>query len=110
MLVWAMIPDTVEYTEWKTGQRHDAKVFGIASFSKQLALGVNGFVLGWLLSLVGYETLSTVQTPDTIEGIKAIMTLVPLAGLALSAVIIWGYRLDQEFHRKITEEAARART
>jgi len=104
MLVWAMIPDTVEYTEWKTGLRHDAKVFGIASFSKQLALGINGFVLGMLLAGVGYQEAAEVQSEAAIEGIKAIMTLVPLAGLAFSAYIMWGYRLDQAFHKKIKEE------
>lgn len=109
MLVWAMIPDTVEYTEWKTGQRHDAKVFGIASFSKQLALGVNGFVLGALLVLVGYQEGSAVQSPQAVSGIKTIMTLVPLAGLAVSAAIIWGYRLDGAFHREISQQAASAR-
>lgn len=30
-LVWAMLPDTVEVTHWKLGQRHDAKLFGIVS-------------------------------------------------------------------------------
>lgn len=109
MLVWAMIPDTVEYTEWKTGQRHDAKVFGIASFSKQLALGVNGFVLGALLFVIGYQEGSPSQSERAINGIKTIMTLVPLAGLALSAVIIWGYRLDRAYHREISDQAALAR-
>lgn len=109
MLVWAMIPDTVEYTEWKTGYRHDAKVFGIASFSKQLALGVNGFVLGALLAVVGYQSGEAVQSPEAVDGVKAIMTLVPLAGLALSAWIIWGYRLDRGFHAEISRKAAEGR-
>lgn len=104
-LVWAMLPDTVEYTQWKTGQRHDAKVFGVASFSKQLALGLNGLVLGFLLSAVGYVEKAAAQTPEAIEGIKSIMTLVPLAGILLAAWIMWGYRLDQATHRRISAEA-----
>lgn len=101
-LVWAMLPDTVEVTHWKIGQRHDAKVFGVASFSKQLALGLNGIVLGFLLSAVGYVEKAAVQTPEAIAGIKTIMTLVPLAGILLAAGIMWGYRLDQAEHRRIS--------
>jgi GPH family glycoside/pentoside/hexuronide:cation symporter len=108
-LVWAMLPDTVEYTQWKTGVRHDAKVFGVASFSKQLALGTNGFLLGWLLEGVGYQEKAPVQTAEAIEGLKSIMTFVPLAGLALSAWIIWGYRLDRTFHAHISAEASAGR-
>jgi len=107
-LVWAMIPDTVEYTQWKTGLRHDAKVFGIASFSKQLALGVNGWLLGLLLALVGYQSGANVQSAEAVEGLKAIMTLVPLAGLALSAWAISGYRLDRAFHARIAAGAENA--
>lgn len=105
MLVWAMLPDTVEYTQWQTGERHDGKVFGVASFSRQLALGTNGFLLGALLTAVGYAEKSKAQTPEAVEGLKAIMTFVPLAGLALSAWVVWGYRLDQATHAEITQKA-----
>jgi glycoside/pentoside/hexuronide:cation symporter, GPH family len=102
MLVWAMLPDTVEYTQWQTGQRHDGKVFGVASFSRQLALGTNGFILGTLLTAVGYAEKSKVQTPEAIEGLKLIMVVVPVIGLLISAWVIWGYRLDRELHAKIS--------
>lgn len=108
-LVWAMIPDTVEYNEWKTGQRHDGKIFGVAVFAKRLALGFNGLLLGVLLAGVGYQAGAEVQSGAAIEGVKAIMTLAPLAGLGLSAWAIWGYRLDRAFHAKIKAEAADAR-
>lgn len=105
VLFWAMLPDTVEYNEWKTGQRHDAKVFGFASFAKQLALGLNGALLGVLLTAIGY-TANQVQTPETLVGLKAIMALIPLTGVAVSALLIWGYPLDQATHRRIVRETA----
>jgi glycoside/pentoside/hexuronide:cation symporter, GPH family len=102
MLVWAMLPDTVEYTQWQTGERHDGKVFGVASFSRQLALGTNGFILGTLLAAVGYAEKSKVQTPEAVEGLKLIMTAVPVAGLLVSAIVVWGYRLDRTTHARIS--------
>jgi GPH family glycoside/pentoside/hexuronide:cation symporter len=108
-LVWAMIPDTVEYNEWKTGQRHDGKIFGASVFAKRFALGLNAFTFGWLLSSVGYVEGQTAQTEQAVGGIKAIMSLIPLAGLAVSSWIISGYRIDRKFHARISQEAANAR-
>jgi glycoside/pentoside/hexuronide:cation symporter, GPH family len=102
MLVWAMLPDTVEYTQWQTGERHDGKVFGVASFSRQLALGTNGFLLGAMLTAVGYAEKSKVQTPEAVEGLKLIMTVVPVLGLLVSAWVVWGYRLDRETHARMS--------
>lgn len=104
VLFWAMLPDTVEYNAWKTGQRHDAKVFGFASFAKQLALGLNGALLGFLLFAIGYVP-NQPQSAETLVGLKAVMALVPLLGVGISALLIWGYPLDREFHRKIKEQA-----
>jgi glycoside/pentoside/hexuronide:cation symporter, GPH family len=105
VLFWAMLPDTVEYNAWKTGQRHDAKVFGFASFAKQLALGLNGALLGVLLAGIGY-TPNQPQSAETLTGLKAIMALVPLLGVGISALLIWGYPLDQKRHRALMAETS----
>ncbi len=103
VLFWAMLPDTVEYNAWKTGQRHDAKVFGFASFAKQLALGLNGALLGLMLTLIGYVP-NVPQSAMTLLGLKAVMALIPLFGVAISAALIWHYPLDQARHRQIVAE------
>ncbi len=105
-LVWAMLPDTVEVTEWQTGQRHDAKLFGVASFAKQLALGLNGALLGGLLAAVGYAEKATTQSDQAIAGVRAIMTFVPLAGVLLAAAVMAGYRLDQAEHARVRAAVA----
>jgi glycoside/pentoside/hexuronide:cation symporter, GPH family len=101
VLFWAMLPDTVEYNAWKTGLRHDAKVFGFASFAKQLALGLNGVLLGGLLTAIGYVA-NQPQSEETLLGLKSIMAIVPLIGVGLSAFLVWGYPLDQKMHAEIS--------
>jgi GPH family glycoside/pentoside/hexuronide:cation symporter len=105
VLFWAMLPDTVEYNAWKTGQRHDAKVFGFASFAKQLALGLNGVLLGFMLTAIAYVP-NEVQSEETLTGLKAIMALIPLTGVALSAWLVWGYPLDQKMHGELARAQA----
>jgi len=109
VLIWAMIPDTVEYNEYKTGERHDGKIFGATIFSKRLAMGLNGLLLGFFMAGIGFQSGTQKQTPETIEGLKVIMTIIPLIGIVLSAMLIWGYRLDQGFHKEISDKAAEKR-
>jgi GPH family glycoside/pentoside/hexuronide:cation symporter len=103
VMFWAMLPDTVEYDEWLSGERHEAKVFGFASFAQKLALGGNAFLLGVLLDLIGFVP-DTQQSTETLLGLKAIMTLVPLTGTLFTLWILKDYRIDAAFHRRITRE------
>jgi hypothetical protein len=35
---WAMVPDTVEYAEWKTGRRREGMLYGFFFFSFKLSV------------------------------------------------------------------------
>jgi glycoside/pentoside/hexuronide:cation symporter, GPH family len=108
VLFWSMLPDTVEWGEAKLGVRHEAKVFGFASFAQKAALGVNALLLGVMLDSVGYVA-NTELAPKTIEGIVAMMALIPLAGVIVSMLILWSYPIDAKRHAELRAEiAARA--
>ncbi len=103
VMFWAMLPDTVEYGEAKTGVRAEAKTFGFATFAQKAAVGINAVMLGVLLSLVGFEA-NTVQSETTLLGMKAIMALVPALGAVLILLILRGYKLDREAHAALLQE------
>jgi GPH family glycoside/pentoside/hexuronide:cation symporter len=108
VLFWSMLPDTVEWGEAKLGVRHEAKVFGFASFAQKAALGLNALVLGFLLEGVGYVANAD-QSPETIAGIVAVMSLVPLVGVLASMAALWTYPIDAKHHAQLRAEiAARA--
>jgi glycoside/pentoside/hexuronide:cation symporter, GPH family len=100
VLFWSMLPDTVEWGQAKSGIRHEAKVFGFASFAQKAALGVNALALGLLLDGVGYVANQD-QTPQTLAGITAIMSLVPLAGILISVAALWTYPIDARRHEEL---------
>ena len=97
VMFWAMLPDTVEYDEWVSGARQEARVFGFATFAQKAALGLNALLLGILLDLIGF-TPNVEQTEATLTGLKAIMGLIPALGAAATLVALWGYPIDQRFH------------
>lgn len=100
---WAMLPDTVEYGEWKSGIRAEAVLFGLGLFFLKLSLGLGSFILGWMLEGIGYVP-NVEQSVEALQGIHTIATL----GIAVSAVGIaltmWFYPLTKELHGRILEE------
>ncbi len=100
---WAMLPDTVEYGEWKSGVRAEAILFGLGLFFLKLSLGLGSFILGLLLEYIGY-TPNVGQSPEALEGIHAIATLgIAVSGLGI-VLTMWFYPLTSELHGQILEE------
>ncbi|WP_028006712.1 MFS transporter [Solimonas flava] len=97
---WAMLPDTVEYNEWRFGRRDEAKVFGIASFTQKIAIGLSALLLGQLFDASGFVA-NQAQQAGALQAIRGSIALIPAAGALLSMVALWGYRLDRQAHRDI---------
>ena len=109
VLGWAMIPDTVEYAQWKHGKRADGAVYSSASFFQKLAKAIGGAGVALALGAVGYVA-NTEQTPEALEAIKQMLTLVPAALMTMALVLARFYTLDSELHGRIRAELqARAR-
>jgi GPH family glycoside/pentoside/hexuronide:cation symporter len=105
---WAMLPDTVEFNELHFGRRDAAKVFGIASFSQKLAMGLSAVTAGVFLEGSGFLA-NQVQGAQAIDAIRTTMGLVPAVGAALSFLVMYGYALDDGEHRRIVGLLSAAR-
>jgi GPH family glycoside/pentoside/hexuronide:cation symporter len=100
---WGMLPDTVEYGEWKTGHRVESMVFGFATFAQKSAVAVSALILGVLLDVIGYQA-GIVQSEETLGGLRMIIVFVPLAGVVTSVVCIYFYPLSPQRHADIVAE------
>lgn len=97
---WSAIPDTIEYSELRSGRRDESFTFGIMSFIQKSTYGVAAALAGLLLDWIGYQA-NMDQSSATLDTLKGLMTLLP-AGLILIAFLIIGmYRLDQPTHERI---------
>jgi GPH family glycoside/pentoside/hexuronide:cation symporter len=105
VLFWSMLPDTVEYGEWKTGVRTEAKVFGFATFAQKAAVGINALLLGMLLEVSGFAA-NQMQAPATLVAMEAIMVGIPFIGALTIALIARAYKLDKKVHDEIRQQLA----
>jgi len=71
-LLWAMIADTADWSEWKRGRRSTGFVFAGMVFALKAGLGVGGALAGWLLAFYGY-TPETAHEPAVQYGIRMLV-------------------------------------
>ena len=74
VLFWSMLPDTIEYGEWKTGVRTESSLYGFMTFAQKAAIALAALLLGLVLTQIGFEP-NTVQSEQTLQELKFIMTL-----------------------------------
>jgi glycoside/pentoside/hexuronide:cation symporter, GPH family len=92
-LLWSMYADTADYSEWKTGRRATGLVFSASSMSQKLGWTVGGSITLWLLGYFGFKA-NVDQNPETINGIKYMLSFIPAIGALISGIFMYFYRLD----------------
>ncbi len=107
VLGWAMIPDTVEYAQWRTGLRADGAIFGFASFFQKLAKAVGGAGVAGALALAGYVA-NVEQSEASLRAIHNMMTLAPALIMLAMIAAARAYRLDAATHQRIVQELSGA--
>ena len=103
VLFWSMLPDTIEYGEWKTGVRTESSLYGFMTFAQKGAIAFAALLLGMALTQIGFEP-NQIQTEETLSGLKFIMTWIPLTGIFISFMLVSFYPIDRSFHQKLIQE------
>ena len=106
VMFWSMLPDTVEYGQWRSRIRDDGIVFGLSQLISKAGSGLGVGMIGLLLSAIGY-TAGIDQSAETLQGIRASAFLIPAAASLLSALVIAFYPLDSTLHARIVRGLAR---
>ena len=109
VLFWSMLPDTIEFGEWKSGIRTESSLYGFMTFAQKGAIAIAAFILGIVLTGIGFEPNQD-QSQQTIINLKALMTLIPLIGILISFILIWFYPIDKAFHTKLINDIENRKT
>lgn len=114
VLPYPMVGDSLDYLEWKTGRRMEGVCFSLNSFVTKFnnAIGSIGIVLGLMAISFVQPVDSGVPLPQkesTVNGIYAMVTLVPAIGFLLSAIPIFFYDYSGENKNRILAELSERR-
>ena len=103
ILFWSMLPDTIEYGEVHTGVRSESSLYGFMTFAQKGSIAFAIIILGLVLDAIGFQA-NEIQTESTISDMKAIMTLIPIIGIASSLIIIYFYPIDAKMHKELLRQ------
>lgn len=95
--MWAMVSDTIDYGEWKTGVRTEGLVNSACSFGYKIGNGIGSALLGLILEIGGYVGEAATQTASALASIRVCFVWIPVAVYIAGLVIMKFYHLDREF-------------
>jgi len=104
---WAMVPDTVEYSQWKTGIRQEGFLYGFFVFGLKLSQAFAGFLTGTILERIGYVP-NVEQSLETLNGIRFLMTIMPCVLISIGIVLIAFYPINAKMHKRMLEDIEKA--
>lgn len=107
-LLWAMMADVADFSEWKTGRRATAIVFAAIVFALKAGLGFGGAITGYVLTLYGYVP-NVAQGATALDGIRLTMSVFPAVTFAICAACMFFYAIDKRTEIEMTDELAARR-
>jgi GPH family glycoside/pentoside/hexuronide:cation symporter len=105
-LLFAAIPDTVDYGLKTIGRGAMAMFFAGQLFALKMGISVGGGSAGWILGMFGYEA-NVEQTERSLFGIKLAFAGAPLTAAILVVVLLQFYKLKKGWEHKEGVIAAR---
>ncbi len=95
VLQWAIYTDAADYGEWKFGRRATGLVMAASLFALKIGLTFGGAFVGWILELFGFVPL-VVQSPETVTGIRLLMSVFPAVFGIAGGLIMLAYPLTNK--------------
>ena len=110
-LLWAMIADIADHSEYVHYRRATGFVFAGVVFALKAGLGVGGAILGFLLSGFGYISGAGVaQSDSAIHGIILSSSLIPAATFFVGVIALFFYPITKKYNEKMQAELAERRS
>lgn len=95
--MFAIVSDTIEYGEWKTGYRTEGLVNSASSFGFKVGNGLGSAMIGWILAFGGYSENAVTQSASALMSINAIFIYIPAVVVVLQIFVMSFYHLDKEY-------------
>ncbi|MDR2304125.1 MAG: MFS transporter [Treponema sp.] len=108
VLISSMIVNTIEYAEWKTGQRREGLISSTQTFLAKICIAIGGGLSGLLLTIVNYQP-NTAQPAGTLTVFHAAMTIITGLGFLLGIIPMLFNDFDDKKYAEITAELQRRR-
>jgi glycoside/pentoside/hexuronide:cation symporter, GPH family len=104
-LPWSIIPDAIEWEEWKTGERREGMFYSLITLLGKVGMAIAQPVGLLILQIANFqEGQGVVQPQSALLGIRLVIGVLPALLLISGIFMAIFYPLSRQQHHKIVEE------
>ncbi len=115
-ILWAMIADVADYSEWKNNRRATAIIFSAMMVGLKAGLSIGGALVAWILGLYGYVNKDDVAVgqeilqPETVsQGAKMLVSVYASIPFLIAVVLLLFYEINKKKEVQIEQELSKRR-
>lgn len=110
VLPWAIIPDAIEWGEWKTGERHEGMFYSLVTLIRKVTTSLAVPAVGLILQFTGYAPNTAQQPASALLGIRIVIGPIPAVLLCLGILFALRYPLSRADYAAVTRDLENRRT
>jgi glycoside/pentoside/hexuronide:cation symporter, GPH family len=103
-LLWAMIADVADYSEWKNNRRATAIVFSATAVGLKAGLTIGSTLTAFILAHYGYDATLAVQSPRTVHGVQLAVSLFASIPFIGAAICVFFYGIDKKMELRLERD------
>jgi Na+/melibiose symporter-like transporter len=109
-LLWAMIADVADYSEWKNNRRATAIIFSAMMVGLKAGLTIGSSLLTWILGLYHYvPNNDAAQTTTAVHGTKMLVSIYPSIPFLIGASLLFFYAINKKMEVQIESDLKQRR-
>ncbi|MCP9753464.1 MFS transporter [Ferruginibacter sp. HRS2-29] len=104
-ILWTMIADVADFSEWKTNRRATAIIFSAMMVGLKAGLSIGSALVSWILGSYGYVPKSSIgQTESAINGTKMLVSVYPAIPFLLAVALLFLYEINKSKELQIESD------
>lgn len=110
-ILWAMVADVADYSEWKNNRRATAIIFSAMMVGLKAGLTLGSSLLTGGLALYHYQNETTAAQPaEAVQGIRLLVSLYPAIPFLLGVALLYFYEINKKMEDRIESELKQRRS
>lgn len=95
-ILWTMIADVADFSEWKTNRRATAIIFSAMMVGLKAGLSIGSSLVSFILGKYHYVANSTLaQSASAITGTKMLISIFPAIPFLIAVALLFFYEIDK---------------
>lgn len=109
-LLWAMIADVADYSEWKNNRRATAIIFSAMMVGLKVGLSIGSALIASILNIYKYIPNAEIQSAEAIQGTKLLVSIFPSIPFLIGAALLFLYEINKAKEVQIEQELTARRS